>query len=239
MPSSPEALAAAPPPVPAPAPVWQPDELRSAVHLAPEAPSPSVRTEPFEVSSAVGIPAQLVEAARRRAEAAGYAAGWSRGAAAARHAVEAEGIVQRDAAAREAARTRSDVTHALSALTDAAAQLLGHSAPSIVGIEDLIVASAFDVAEAVVGAHLRDDPRRGAAAVARALTLLPSVDSVSVALHPADRSAILASGSPVPDNVRLMDDPSLAPGDAVASSGSATVDARIGPALERVRGVLS
>lgn len=233
MPSSPEALA------PGPAPVWQLDELRGAAHLAPAAVSPSVCTEPFEVSSAVGIPAHLVEAARRRAEAAGYAAGWSRGAAAARRAVEAEGIAQRDAATRDAVRTRSEVAHALRALTDAAAQVLGRNAPSIAGIEDLIVSSAFDIAEAVVGAHLRDDPERGAAAVARALTLLPSVDTVSVALHPADRSAILASGSPVPDNVRLVDDPSLAPGDAVASSGSATVDARIGPAVERVRTVLS
>jgi flagellar assembly protein FliH len=38
--------------------------------------------------------------------------------------------------------------------------------------------------------------------------------------------------------ITLVDDPSLKPGDAVAVCDATTIDARLGPALERVREVL-
>jgi flagellar assembly protein FliH len=83
----------------------------------------------------------------------------------------------------------------------------------------------------------------GREALARALALAPEQRPVTVRLNPTDRMTIgLPDGTTelVMDGrtITIQDDRSLKPGDSVAVCDATTVDARLGPALERVREVL-
>ena len=210
----------------APAPVFEP--LTGAVHAPADA---------FEVVGAAAVPPALLDPARRAAVSAGYAAGWAEGLSTARSMAERDTAAAAQRSELEAAAARGAVDRALRAVGMAAGQLHDRDVASAADVERLIIAAAFDIAEAVVGECVRRDPARGATAVARALALTPDTDEVVVALHPADRAALLASGAPVPAHVRLVDGGTLEPGDAIATAGATTVDARIAAGLQRVRAV--
>lgn len=214
---------------------WQPAELADLPPAASTAPVPN-RLALFEVSTAAGIPRTLLDPARRAAESAGYAAGWAHGIQAARLAGSAEARAAQARAAEEAQAARGRAEQAIAALTAAADDFARRSAPALAEVEDLILSAAYTIAEAVVGATVRDDPARGTAAVSRALAALPpGPGPVTVRLHPADLAALDVA---VPDDVTLVPDGTLAPGDATATSAATAVDARIASALGRVREAL-
>ena len=213
MPSSPEAHA------------WQPADLSAA-------PPRSMRTRPhrlFEVTRPAEMPDEVLAPARAAAEAAGYAAGWAKGVQAARAVVDAE----HEAARRTTEARAAELLQALSAVQAAARRLEQRALPTVEEIERLLLDAAFDLAEAIVGARVRDHENRGRDAVQRVLAVATTGERIRIRLHPADLQIVRTAD--LPDDVELVPDPTQAPGDAVAQCGATEIDARIGAAVERVR----
>jgi flagellar assembly protein FliH len=231
MPSSPDA---------APAVVaWQPGELR--VGSAPAAPSPAGNLSLFEVAAAAAVPDDLLADARAAARAEGYSAGWAAGMRAAGERAAAEAAERQADHDRLLAEARDELRRAVGALDAAAAALEQRVLPTTAELETLLLESAFGVAEALVGAALRDDATRAPAALARVLALAPEGEPLTVRLHPADHALLTADADllgTVGRTVTLVADPALAPGDALASAGATEIDARIRDGVARVREVL-
>jgi flagellar assembly protein FliH len=189
------------------------------------------------------VPPELVEEVRAEAQAAGYAAGWAQGRREAQAAAQAQ--ADRDALAVEEvmAAQSEQVDRAIRGIVRAADELERRAVPAITDIENTIAETALQVAAAVLAHEVRTATEPGRAALARALALAPERRPVVVRLNPADRMTIgLGDGvtEMVMDGrtVTLVDDPKMQPGDAVAICDATTIDARLGPALERVREVL-
>jgi flagellar assembly protein FliH len=161
------------------------------------------------------------------------------------------------AAENAAAARDSAYSQAFEALFDAAEELEGLAVQSAADIEEQIVAAAWSIAEAIVGQVLADDETRSRAAVTRALSLAPADEDVTVAVSPADFRVLAAERGDAVDSaatatdmtpirrsrglrtVSILADDTLAPGDAVATCGATTIDARIAGAIERVKQVLA
>lgn len=222
--------------LPTAAVLWEPEDIA----LLPELPARPAVTRPavFEVGSGSVIPPEVLEPARRAAEAAGYAAGWAAGVRAADRRVQDEAEAARQQAQHIARADRERCARALAALAGAAADLDRRSAPALAEIEQVVLSAAYDIAEALVGVALRDDATRGRAALARVLALTEPEASVTVHLSPADLATLTDGSVPPQPGVELVADPGLQPGDARAASGATTVDARLAAGLARVRQVL-
>ncbi len=166
---------------------------------------------------------ELVEAAQRDGYEAGYARGHEEGYAegiskASEHTQLLAGLVQR--------------------LSDAADALMTREATAREDVEDAVVATAFRIAEVIVGREIADPDTRGRDAVARALALAPDHGLVTARLHPADYTVIDPEQLSLGRAIELVPDPSVSPGDCVLEVGACRVDARIDAALQRVREVL-
>jgi flagellar assembly protein FliH len=190
----------------------------------------------------LALPPDLYEKLRAEAQAAGYATGWAQG----RREAEVAAQATRDQVAAEtrqaAAVQATRVQQALGAVVGAASQLEQRMVPTCADLEDLIVNTAYALAEAVIGRELATAVEPGRDAIARALALAPADRPVTVRLHPNDYATV-TDGQPATvqlngRDVNLVADYSLLPGDAVAECDATTVDARIQPALNRVREVL-
>jgi flagellar assembly protein FliH len=91
----------------------------------------------------------------------------------------------------------------------------------------------------VLGHQARAADEPGREAIARALALAPEGRPVTVRLNSDDWMTIGMDEVVIDGRkVTLVDDPSLSRGDAVAQCDATTIDARLGPALQRVREVL-
>jgi flagellar assembly protein FliH len=186
---------------------------------------------------------ELVERARQQARTTGYAEGWAQGK---RDAAEAnEAAAARAVAAEEAYEQRraSALASAVNALGRAVTGLEDQLMPTFTELQEVVLASAWDLAEAIIGRHLRDDPERGAAALRRAMTAAPEHGDVVVSMHPEDFRNLVGENSGEDFDfggrkIVLRPDPGLSPGDAVAETGTATVDATIAAAVERAREAL-
>jgi flagellar assembly protein FliH len=189
------------------------------------------------------VPSRLVEQARTVARTTGYAEGWAQGQRAARLATQGtQDKINASHRGREDARA-SQVQHAVDALVRAAEELSRRTAPAVAGMEDLLLRTALELAEVLIGHELAHAPGRDLAALHRAASVAPGTEPLTVRLHPDDHRTLVAIiGTDAEANgrpVRLVADPLLAPGDAVASSGDTTVDATLAGAVARVREVLS
>ncbi|PWJ52593.1 flagellar assembly protein FliH [Quadrisphaera granulorum] len=212
-----------------------------SVSAAVFAPLPAVRRG-HEVTGSV--PDSTVTASAR---AAGYAAGWAQGIAAAA-AREAEAVaVAAAAAAAEREQLRAVVAAAVQALEAAAQQLRERTAPAVEEAADSVASGAVDLAEVLIGHELESADARGraTAALTRALAASPELDDVQVRLNPGDLAALRAidpeqeiASLAGRTNVTVTADPKLASGDAVADFPGGSVDARIDTALARMRSVL-
>jgi flagellar assembly protein FliH len=186
---------------------------------------------------------EVVERARQQARTTGYAEGWAQGK---RDAVEAnEAAAARAVAAEEAYEQRraAGLASAVNALGRAVTGLEDQLMPTFTELQEVVLASAWELAEAIIGRHLRDDPERGADALRRAVTAAPEHGDVVVSLHPEDFRNLVGEGSGENFDfggrkIMLRPDPGLRPGDAVAETGTATVDATIAAAVERAREAL-
>jgi flagellar assembly protein FliH len=189
----------------------------------------------FEVSPTAGIPDAVLAPARLAAESAGYVAGWNNAQAEARRAADAERAARSHAEEAATARARAEVDRALLALDQAARTVEVRDLPSADEVERLILAAAFEIAEAVIGADLADNPHRGRVALARVLAGVSGTDPVVVRLSPADHAVVSTSELALDGSVTVLADPTLSPGDAYATTGATTIDARIAEGLARVR----
>lgn len=167
----------------------------------------------------------LVESATREGFEAGRAQGFEQG--------YADGIAQ--------ARQHTELLAGLvQRLGQAADDLLSRETTARAEIEDDLVAAAFEIAETLVGHALSQPDERGRAAIARALALAPEQGLVIARLNPADLQVIGdVDGLMAGRALELVADAGVAPGDCVVEVGACRIDARVAPALERARDVLS
>ncbi|MFI5085144.1 MAG: FliH/SctL family protein [Actinomycetales bacterium] len=171
----------------------------------------------------------------------GFVRGHSAGYAAGLRAAESDNAVRAAELAAEHARALAEIKAQL-AVTVASlhAAVDGvHAAvlPVVAEAQDTLVATAMDLAEAVVGAALSDSGFGARAALARALSGPPATGTFTVRMSPLDLGQldeqILARAG-----VNFVPDPDLDAGDAVADFESGYLDARISTALARARTAL-
>jgi flagellar assembly protein FliH len=222
---------------------WTPEDLSAAPVIQRPEPHTSGLAL-FEVAADAGVPEALLQPARRAAEAEGFSAGWAAGVRAGRVAADDEAARVRAGRAAAEREHRELIMGAVGAVQRAADQLEAREVASAESIENLIIKVAYDLAEAVLGAALRDDLLRGEAAIRRALEFAPTDEPVTVAVNPADHAALRQDGIDGVlaelgrRTVSVVTDPRVAPGDAVATAGAMTIEARLGAALARARGAL-
>ena len=170
-----------------------------------------------------------------RGHAAGYAAGLQ--VAAAELAAKRAALEEAYAALRDELRAQ---TEAVIGTLNQAAQALHHrNAPVISSIENVLAAAAVELAEAVLGHELGCEDRRQVtrSAIERALAHTQPEEIISVHLHPGDL-AVLSEADVNAVGVRLVSDPSLDRGDALAMLPAGFLDARISSALKRAKAAL-
>jgi flagellar assembly protein FliH len=212
-----------------------------AVLRGPSAGTAATAQFDFDLRGRRSLPAELMEQLRAEAHAAGYATGWAQGCRAAETAADAAREQEQARTRRASEELAGNTSRALAALANAATALERRAAPGAAEVEDTIVATAFALAQAIVGRELAVAKVPGEAALARALALTPTGRPVTVRLNPADHRLLTADGTSAEvagRAVTLLADPALQPGDALAECDSASIDARIGTAIERVREVL-
>jgi flagellar assembly protein FliH len=210
--------------------------------VRPAAPPTGEWLHPFEVGA--GVPDRLVESARDDARAAGYAMGWAQGARDAHARMMAEAAHLRARTDELEERRVADVSRGLRALEQAANDLEQRSVPAIEHLEETVIEMAVAIAQAVLGHELRRrNDRVIIQAMARILALVPSNEPVTLRLAPEDHATlavheVIATLSPT-RQITIVAAPELAPGDVVATCAATEIDARVAPALERIREVLS
>jgi len=187
--------------------------------------------------------AEGIERALEQARTTGYAEGWARGqrdsAVAAEEAAARARITEQAHDQRRAAA----LGQAVNALGRAVTALEGQLMPTFTELQEVLLAHAFELAEAIVGRSLDDPQRRTADALRRAMAAAPESGPLIVHLSPDDYQTLVgADGAADFDHegrhVTLRPDASLRPGDAIAETGMATVDATIASALARAREAL-
>jgi flagellar assembly protein FliH len=202
-----------------------------------------------------------VERAKKQAQTAGYAEGWAQGQRAA--AMEAQAAAERARAHEQAHEQRraAALAQAVNALGRAVTGLENQLMPTMHELQEAVLAHAFELAEAIVGRTLHDPEGRAADALRRAMSAAPDHGEITVSLHPDDYRNLVGTATdavPLPtpgpsdgaENlpkgvynyegrpVHLRPDPTLNPGDAVAETGTTTVDASIATAVARAREAL-
>lgn len=216
--------------------------------------SPTVRS--FALAGGATIPPEVLASATAAARATGYAEGWAKGIDEARTTTAIRFAAEEQALAERAA----DAQRAIDAVHHAATELQHRRLATAVDVQEQIVAAAWEIATALVGDVLADDERRGRSALTRALALSPSDEDVLVSVSPEDFAVLLATEDSTPPDtdpamtpptrdairqqrglrtVTIVPDAALAPGDATATSGATTIDARLTSAVERVKAVLA
>jgi flagellar assembly protein FliH len=203
---------------------------------------PTVTTARFDLDfRGALVPDGLLTEARATARAQGYAAGWAEGMRQAADTAQAVADRVEAAAVQAGAEWAAQLEQAVTAVAAAARALEYRAAQPSAEVEELILRAAFTLTEALVGHELTVTGTPGEDAIGRALALVPLGRPVLVRLSPADHAIVAAAGARREIDgraVTLLADPTLQPGDAVAECDSTTVDARLGPALDRVRELL-
>lgn len=208
--------------------------------------SSSAEARRFAPLSAVATSGALdVRDERQAARALGYAEGWSSGSRAA--AAQAESL--ESALVREHVQTasvaRAATEQALAGLDRAARQLLSGTVPTVEDAGDVVLEAAVALARAILDAELVVVDAAAQAALRRALRPLSTGAAVTVRLNPADLVVVQDAVTPTPSGglfegheLRLVGDPAVRRGDAVAEQAGAIVDAGIESALARALDVL-
>src|SRR5690625_5153245 len=129
--------------------------------------------------------------------ASGYSAGWSAGTRAGLKEVEEQRRrIAEDAAAR-AERATAAAQEALATLARAAAAAQARLAPVVTDAHAELTTTAVALAEALLGAELRDDDTSARAALRRALSVQDE-DVVRVRLNPDDLAHLTATLDSLP-----------------------------------------
>lgn len=170
----------------------------------------------------------------------GYTEGHAAGYTAGLRRAECEAAAVRERLADESAqRLReldSAVAHRLAALEAAAGALAARTAPVLAESEEILLASALDLAAAVLGVELHDGETSARAALRRVLGARREDEVVApvIRMHPDDL-AVLGPETLAATALDFVPDAALERGDAVARYPHGFLDARIGTALDRAR----
>ncbi|QOD05761.1 FliH/SctL family protein [Pseudarthrobacter sp. BIM B-2242] len=174
-----------------------------------------------------------------KADAAAYAAGHTAGYTAGLRKASAEAETRRvqmeaeHAAVLRQASVRTD--RALDQLAAAVQALHKAALPSALEAQDILLSSALELAENIIGVELGDGEFSARAALSRALAGAPATGTVTVRMNPSDLSVL-------PDTARagvtFTADPSVERGDAFADYEHGYVDATVTDALARTRQAL-
>ncbi len=149
-----------------------------------------------------------------------------------------------DAAAAIDARERqraADVAAVMERLTAAATSIESEHAEVVAIIEHQTIALAIDIAETLTGHAVATATEPGRAALERALQLAPHGPPVTAYLHPDDCETlgnIAAIDTFVDRGITIVASPDLDRGDCIIDIDATRIDARIQPALDRVREVI-
>jgi flagellar assembly protein FliH len=109
----------------------------------------------------------------------------------------------------------------------------------VAGVEDAIVAAAFEIAQAVLQRELNTMTDPGAEAIARALKLVPARVPVIAYLHPEDVATLNANSVPTTNRtIEFVADANVEPGGCIVEAGTTTIDAQISSVLTNVRSAL-
>ncbi|HUG50703.1 MAG TPA: FliH/SctL family protein [Terrimesophilobacter sp.] len=172
-----------------------------------------------------------------RGEARGHAAGYAAGLrAAADHTEALRARLRADHDRLEQVR-QTRVEDAIAVLTAATRALNAVALPVVADSEDVLVATALELAEAIIGHELCDEDASARAALAR-VTAQPITSVVPLVRMNPDDLALLADEVLAHQEVTFVPDPQLNRGDAVADFPDGFLDARIGTALERAKRAL-
>jgi flagellar assembly protein FliH len=184
-----------------------------------------------------------LERAMQQARTTGYAEGWAQGQREA--AVEADAAADRTRIGERAhdQRRAAALAQAVNALGRAVTELENHLMPTFSELQEVLLAHAFELAEAIIGRTLDDPQGRGTDALRRAMATAPEAGHLVVSLHPDDYRNLIGEGGDAEFDyegrrVSLRPDATLRPGDATAETGTATVDATIDAAVARAREAL-
>ncbi|WP_406833088.1 FliH/SctL family protein [Pedococcus sp. KACC 23699] len=180
--------------------------------------APSERARQYEEGREAGYEAGLAQAAREQAM-------WAERASARAEAERAERDREWEAA--------------LGALRTAVAGAAASA--TVTDVYAAAVPMAVEIAEALVGHHLRVDGCAARDAVERALTDVPRGSDVTIHIHPDDTALTPESVADLVPGcaVQVVPDPGVERGGCIVRIGDRTIDAQLGAALARVREVLA
>lgn len=169
--------------------------------------------------------------------------GWAQGTRDAYTRLTEEVARIREHAAELEERRASDVARALRALDQAAKELEQRATPSIEHLEDTVIDMAVAIAQAVLGHELRRrNDRVIIQAMARILALVPTNEPVTLRLAPEDHATLavheVIESLSIARSITVVAAPELKPGDVIATCAATEIDARVEPALDRIRELL-
>jgi flagellar assembly protein FliH len=181
-------------------------------HVNQDALDAQVRARGHATGYASGLRAAEIETARQRAE------------------LEA-------ASAEELRREHARIDVAVEALDAAALALHNRIVPTIEQSQNVLAASAIELAEAILGYELQDGRGSAKAALARALDNAGPQTILAIRMNPVDVFQ-LDNANRTATMVEIIPDDTIARGDAVADFSDGSLDARIQTALGRARSAL-
>ena len=178
------------------------------------------------------IDADIVAKVVADARAAGHAEGMAAGLAEGRARALAAGAAELDA-------LTATLADAARALQRASAELVARQADSLAEVEDVVASAAFRLAEVVVGRELALSETPGRDAVVRAMRVDMPPGAFEIRLHPDDAATVGDVTDLTGDRAcSIVADATVERAGCVVRAGTTTLDAQIGPALERAREVL-
>jgi flagellar assembly protein FliH len=183
----------------------------------------------FEQSA---VDADVITRVVAEARAAGHAEGLAAGLAEGRERAHAVAAAEIDA-------LTGQLQAALHAVERAAAELTVRQAASLDDVEDAVVAAGFRLAESIVGRELACAESPGRDAIARAMRVDLPAGALEIRLHPDDAVTVGDIGAVTGDrSYTISPDATVERGGCIVRAGTTTVDAQLGPALDRAREVL-
>lgn len=202
--------------------------------------SAAVRTLPaFSGGTTGGTP---LERETEIARAAGYTAGWTSGLQAARAEVQREHERLTAQLRAEAEAEQSALRAAAAALLNAAERVETSLRPDFDRVEEAVLDTAVCLSAAILGHEVAAATHPGRDAMRRALDLSPGRRPIAIRMNPDDAATV---DNPVvrlelglPEDVTVVPDPGLAPGDSVAQYLEGSVEVRLAAGLARAAEVL-
>jgi flagellar assembly protein FliH len=138
-------------------------------------------------------------------------------------------------------QARSNLDAATRSLGVALDQVTQRDASELEELQHQAVLFGIALCEELIGRELRSCSDAVAAAIERAMRLVPQRGTVSLRVHPATMAAAgvaVAENTELRGRAELVADPDVESGGCIAVVGPLRIDAQVGPALARVREIV-